>query len=334
MLDDNNLRMKILLLSNQGMVEPFVGNPIMIRYRDSLYNDNRIEEVRMIRCKHPFKVIKELRNDAKQVDLIHIHFGGLYALVTWILLFDINKPKIITFHGTDIHAKAIKTSKSLLEKIRIKINQYSSFISILLYDKCGFVAEEMEKYLPFFIRKICKKKFFIQLLGVDYQLFHLMDKISAQQHLGLKHGKYILFSDVHNTTIKRRDIAQKIVDELPKYDLLLMCGVNSKEVPYYINASEAILLTSDQEGSPNIIREALSLNKPVFSVDVGDASKQLFGLKNSCIIPRNPNDAALIIIENISKEYIDNTRDMRRNILDFCFCSKKVIDIYESLLYM
>ena len=178
------------------------------------------------------------------------------------------------------------------------------------------------------------KKFFIQLLGVDYQLFHLIDKISAQQHLGLKHGKYILFSDVHNTTIKRRDIAQKIVDELPEYNLLLMCGVDSKEVPYYINASEAILLTSDQEGSPNIIREALSLNKPVFSVDVGDASKQLFGLENSCIIPRNPNDAALMITEKMSKKYIDNTRNLQRNILDFCYCSKKVIDMYESTLYI
>lgn len=40
-----------------------------------------------------------------------------------------------------------------------------------------------------------------------------------------------------------------------------MCGVKPDEVPYYINACEFALLTSDEEGSPNIIREVLSLNK-------------------------------------------------------------------------
>lgn len=324
--------MKILLLSNQGMVEPFVGNPIMLRYRDALLNDERIEEVKMLRCKKPFKVRKELRSNAKQVDIIHIHFGGLYALIIWFLLFGINKPKFITFHGTDIHAKAIKTAKSFSEKFRIKLNQYSSFISLLCYTRCGFVAKEMENYIPFFLRKVLNKKKFIQPLGVDYKLFSPTDKIEAQIRLGLKTSKYILFSDVHNNTIKRRDIAKAIVDRLPEYELLIMCRVNPKEVPLYINACDCILLTSDQEGSPNIIREALSLNKPVFSVDVGDAAKQLEGLKNSAIISRNPEKAAETIKHSLLCTYSDNSRETRRAILDFSECTKSVIQIYIDSL--
>lgn len=324
--------MKILLLSNQGMVEPFVGNPIMLRYRDALLNDERIEEVKMLRCKKPFKVRKELRSNAKQVDIIHIHFGGLYALIIWFLLFGINKPKFITFHGTDIHAKAIKTAKSFSEKFRIKLNQYSSFISLLCYTRCGFVAKEMENYIPFFLRKVLNKKKFIQPLGVDYKLFSPTDKIEAQIQLGLKTSKYILFSDVHNNTIKRRDIAKAIVDRLPEYELLIMCRVNPKEVPLYINACDCILLTSDQEGSPNIIREALSLNKPVFSVDVGDAAKQLEGLKNSAIISRNPEKAAETIKHSLLCTYSDNSRETRRAILDFSECTKSVIQIYIDSL--
>lgn len=324
--------MKILLLSNQGMVEPFVGNPIMLRYRDALLNDERIEEVKMLRCKKPFKVRKELRSNAKQVDIIHIHFGGLYALIIWFLLFGINKPKFITLHGTEIHAKAIKTAKSFSEKFRIKLNQYSSFISLLCYTRCGFVAKEMENYIPFFLRKVLNKKKFIQPLGVDYKLFSPTDKIEAQIQLGLKTSKYILFSDVHNNTIKRRDIAKAIVDRLPEYELLIMCRVNPKEVPLYINACDCILLTSDQEGSPNIIREALSLNKPVFSVDVGDAAKQLEGLKNSAIISRNPEKAAETIKHSLLCTYSDNSRETRRAILDFSECTKSVIQIYIDSL--
>lgn len=127
--------MKILLLSNQGMVAPFVGNPIMLRYRDAILSDSSVESVDMLRCKNPFKVRMELRRKAKQADLIHLHFGGMYALIVWFLLIGIDKPKFITFHGTDIHAKAFKTAKSVLTKIKIKLNQYASFLSILCYTK-------------------------------------------------------------------------------------------------------------------------------------------------------------------------------------------------------
>lgn len=321
--------MKILLLSNQGMVAPFVGNPIMPRYRDAILSDGCIESVDMLRCKNPLVVRKELRRKARQADLIHIHFGGVYAFVTWFLMIGINKPKFITFHGTDIHAKAVKTAKSVLTKIKIKLNQYASFFSILCYTRCGFVAEEMENFVPSFLRPVMKEKAFIQPLGVDYKLFRYMDKREAQIYLGLCEGRYILFSDVSNTPIKRRDIAKAIVDHLPGYTLLIMCGVKSEDVPNYVNACDCLLLTSDQEGSPNIIREALSLDKPVFSVDVGDAMKQLEGLRDSAIISRNPEEAAKLIRERLSCTYTDNSRESRRHILDFAECSKDVIELYK-----
>lgn len=323
--------MKVLLLSNQGMVEPFVGNPIMLRMRDALLEDDRIEDVKMLRCHQPFKVASELRALAKSVDVIHVHFGGMYALLTWILLLGIKRPKFITFHGTDIHAKAIKTSRSISEKIRIKFNQYASFVSILCYTRCGFVAKEMEDYVPSFLNSVLKKKSFVQPLGVDYKLFTPMDKTVAQDRLSLEHSNYILFSDVHNTTIKRRDTAQAIIDLIPGYKMLILCGVNPNEVPVYINACDCVLLTSDQEGSPNIIREALSLNRPVFSVDVGDAKKQLQGLQNSYIIPREPENASRIIMEKLSLPYVDNSRETRRELLCFSCCSKFVISLYNDL---
>lgn len=322
--------MKVLLLSNQGMVEPFVGNPIMLRMRDAMLTDSRIDEVKMLRCKEPFSVRKQLREYAKCVDVIHLHFGGLYALIVWILLIGIKRPKYITFHGTDIHAKAVKTAKSRSEKIRIKLNQYASFFCISLYDRCGFVASEMMDYVPSIFRGCLDKKSFIHPLGVSYSLFAPMDKNKAQAALGLSHKHYALFSDVHNTTIKRRDIANAIVDLLPDYELLIMCGVQPNQVPLYINACDFVLLTSDEEGSPNIIREALSLNKSVFSVQVGDAEKQLQGLQNSCIISRNPSEAALMIQENMAKNYIDNSREIRRYSLDMSETNRQIINMYVN----
>lgn len=325
--------MRVLLLSNQGMTDGIVGNPIMLRMRDSLKNDPRIEDVLMLRCKSPIAVRKVLREKAREADVIHIHFGGVYALAVWFLLLGIKRPKLITFHGTDIHAKSIKTAKSKYEIIRIKLNQWASFISVILFDRSGFVAEDMLEYVPKFLKKQIERKGFIQKLGVDYKLFCDEPKDIAQEKLKLdKTYTYALFSDISGTSIKRRDVASEIVNNLGDlYRLNIMCGVNPNMVPTYINASDFILLTSDEEGSPNIIREALSLNKPVFSVDVGDAKKQLDGLNNSAIISREPQQAAETINRVLSIPYTDNTRDTKQCVLDLNIIIKDVIDIYQQL---
>lgn len=325
--------MRVLLLSNQGMEDGIIGNPVMLRMRDALRSDSRIESVLMLRCKQPFSVRRELREKARQADVIHIHFGGLYALAVWLLLLGIHRPKLITFHGTDIHAKSIRTAKSEIEKLRIRLNQWASFISILLFDRSGFVAEDMLEYVPICLNKTINRKGFIQKLGVDYKLFCEEPKGFAEEKLKLdKNYIYGLFSDISGTSIKRRDIASEIVKNLGEnYRLNIMCGVNPNLVPTYINSSDFVLLTSDEEGSPNIIREALSLNKPIFSVDVGDAKKQLEGLDNSAIISRVPQKAAETIKRVLSLPYTDNTRETKQGILDLNLIIKDVIEIYQQL---
>lgn len=325
--------MKVLLLSNQGMTDGIIGNPVMLRMRDALLADERIEQVLMLRCKHPLKVRMELREKARRSDIIHIHFGGLYALVTWFLLIGIHKPKLITFHGTDIHAKTIKTSKSWMTKARIRLNQWASFISIMLFDKVGFVAEDMVDYVPRNLNKQLSKKRFIQKLGVDYNTFVEIDKKEAKARLKLEDKfNYVLFSDISGSSIKRRDIATGIVETLGEpYLLNIMCGLNPKEVPVYINSSDFVLLTSDEEGSPNIIREALSLNKPVFSVDVGDAKTQLAGLNNSAIISREPQKAVETIRRILSVPYTDDTRETKKSVLDLNLITKDIIDLYQLM---
>lgn len=323
--------MRVLLVSNQRQNSHGVGNPIMYRMLKSLRNDRRIEHAEFVPFYNSLSSFSGIRNKAKQFDVIHIHFGGLYALLIWFALIGVKCKKNITFHGTDIHAKAIKSTKGIVKKMKIRMNQYASFISISLFDKCGFVAEEMVEYVPKCLRSQLEKKSFVQPLGVDYEVFKIIDKHEAREHLGLGNYKYVLFSDVSNTNIKRRDIAEQIVETLgEEYKILIMCGVKPDMVPCYINACDFLLLTSDEEGSPNIIRECLALNKPVFSVQVGDAAKQLEGLANSCIVSRNPEEAASIIREYMDKVYIDNTRKTLQNRLDFMRINRAVIDLYNN----
>ena len=325
--------MRILLVSNQIYSDGRVTNPILKRMGDSMARNERVDDVTLMPVNYSFAGMKAIRSAAKQVNIVHIHFGGLYALAIWFFLLGIPCPKIITFHGTDIHAQALKSEKKFLTRLKIKLNQYASFFSIVVFNRVGFVAKEMEEYVPKCLEGCLKKKAFVQALGVDYELFHPMSQIEAREKLHLKSEKYALFSTISNTNIKRQDIAESIIRALgDDYELLVMCGVNPKEVPLYINASDFLLLTSDEEGSPNIIRECLALNKPVFSVNVGDAAIQLSGLTNSSIIEREPGNAAQSINRVLQRPYIDNTREALRERLDFNCLNNSIIDLYERLL--
>lgn len=325
--------MKVLLVSNQRQNEQGVGNPIMYRMRDALAKDKRIDEVLFLPFTNSLSSLVNIRISAKKYDIVHIHFGGVYALAIRIALLGVKAKKIITFHGTDIHAKALKTAKGWKERLKIKLNQKASFLSIRFFDSCGFVAAEMMDYVPKCLSFTIQKKGFIQTLGVNYEVFKPIEREEAIRHLGLDVRKrYVLFSDVSNTSIKRRDIAEDIVSRLGEdYTLLVMCGVKPQEVPYYINASDFLLLTSDEEGSPNIIREALSLNKSVFSVQVGDAAKQLEGLQNSMIISRDSLIASSAIKSILKNPYVDNTRESLRDRLDFGRVNKNVVAKYLNL---
>jgi glycosyltransferase involved in cell wall biosynthesis len=55
-----------------------------------------------------------------------------------------------------------------------------------------------------------------------------------------------------------------------------------------MNASDCLLLTSDFEGSPDVIKEALACNLPIVSVDVGDVKERTEGVAGASIVGRDP----------------------------------------------
>jgi len=59
-------------------------------------------------------------------------------------------------------------------------------------------------------------------------------------------------------------------------------------MPLYFNAADCLILTSDFEGSPTVVKEAMACNLPIVSVDVGDVSKRLTGVFPSCVVSRDP----------------------------------------------
>jgi glycosyltransferase involved in cell wall biosynthesis len=84
-------------------------------------------------------------------------------------------------------------------------------------------------------------------------------------------------------------------------------------MPTYMNAADALLLTSNREGSPNAVKEALACNLPVVSTDVGDVRERLSGVSPSavCTTDDGLTDA---LVDVLAQGARSNGRDIVREV--------------------
>lgn len=112
--------------------------------------------------------------------------------------------------------------------------------------------------------------------GVDTNLFKPLDKAQCKRTLGLDDSKkYILFVSASKMNpIKRYDKFSKVISNLKvsgfNVEELILTGITRKQTPLYFNASDLLLLTSDHEGSPNAVKEAMACNLQIVSTNVGN----------------------------------------------------------------
>lgn len=115
--------------------------------------------------------------------------------------------------------------------------------------------------------------------GVDMDLFFPLDRKEAQERLGLDtENTYILFVAANlDNPIKRYDLFLRTIERLRavsdlRIEPLVMSGVPRDLAAYYFNSASLMLLTSEHEGSPNAVKEAMACNIPVVSTSVGNVS--------------------------------------------------------------
>lgn len=125
--------------------------------------------------------------------------------------------------------------------------------------------------------------------GVDIGLFSPVTRDQAREHLGFPlSGKLVLFGSSPDRSEKNAELARQAVASLndEEIELRYLSGIPHKEVPYHLNAADVMLLTSNWEGSPNVVKEAMACNCPIVSTDVGDV-RGLAGGIGGCFITSN-----------------------------------------------
>lgn len=172
--------------------------------------------------------------------------------------------------------------------------------------------------------------------GIDFNLFEPMPKMEARKLLGLPADKkLVLWAGEYFRPVKRFDIVQKAVallrEGMPEAELVLVSGKPLTEVPAYMNACDVLLLVSDKEGSPMVVKEAMACNLPVVSVPAGDVAEIITGNEGCYLCTQNPRDVAekLEMVLRWGKR-----TDGRSRIghMEVGAISRQIISVYEDVL--
>jgi glycosyltransferase involved in cell wall biosynthesis len=95
---------------------------------------------------------------------------------------------------------------------------------------------------------------------------------------------------------KRLDLAYATYEVLRQRrddtDLRVVTKMPHEAIPNYLNAADVLLLTSDHEGSPVVIKEAMACNLPIVSTNVGDVSEVIGGVEGCFLAEHTAEDLA------------------------------------------
>ena len=275
----------------------------------------------------PLKVLTEfckLRNLIRtfKPHIIHAHYGTVTAFVS---CFASNIPVIITFRGSDLN----KSKGDNL--LRWTLGHLLSQISALKAKKIICVSEELKNKLWWKQKRVA-----VLPTGVDALIFTPRNRNEARLELGWEIDKrFVLFNAGRNPKGKGLDLAQlsivlaeRIIGEI---SFIVLDGTLSpNKVPILMNAADCLLLTSDQEGSPTVIQEAIACNLPVVSVPVGDVKERLSSVIPSAIVKRDPDNIAKALVEILASPRRSNGRDHISEI-SLENITKQIVSVYHEI---
>jgi teichuronic acid biosynthesis glycosyltransferase TuaC len=220
-----------------------------------------------------------------QPALVHAHFGTVTAMLAALAAGQ--RVLAITYRGGDLNWSP-STGPALSLKIRSWVGRLLSQLAALRAGVIICVSEGLRQRLWW-----RRDGAVVLPSGVDTQLFYQESRDAARVRLGWPlRARVVLFNAGQDARNKRLDLAVAAAAAArlcwPDLRLEILRGeVPPEQVPARMNASDCLLVTSDTEGSPSVIQEALACGVPIVSVDVGDAAERLRGVTHARIVERD-----------------------------------------------
>jgi len=243
-------------------------------------------------------------------DLIHAHYGlsGLLANLQRTV------PVVTTLHGSDIHEGG---RNILFSRLSIWLSAYNIF-----------VTEQLQRQAGFHGKKQC-----VIPCGIDTIAIHPMERAEARRLLGWEpDGKYVLFAGAFDNEVKNSPLAKAASSLIPDAHLMEMRGFSREQVNWAMNAANCLLMTSHREGSPQVVKEALTCGTPIVSVDVGDVKEVTKGIAGCYVTTYNAKELADKLNEAIAfKGKTQGPQRITDRGLSNEHIAQRILEIYEKV---
>jgi teichuronic acid biosynthesis glycosyltransferase TuaC len=262
------------------------------------------------------------RRRRTEYDLVHAQMGQA-ALIPWPKRL----PLIITFHGTDLNGLLSSDGRMTMQgRLLVWLGRTAARFA----DAVIIVSNEMRRRLPASI------PLHVLPTGVDLGSLPNLALQEARQQLRLPlDERLVLFVGDPDNPLKGYARAKEAIEALNKRlpaRLILGWGRPHNEIIRLMYACDALVVTSLQEGSPTIVKEALACNLPVVSVTVGDVVERLRGLEVCEIVPdHNTETIAAALERTLRRGGRIKGRDTIAK-LDESVLTEVLIGIYRSVL--
>jgi glycosyltransferase involved in cell wall biosynthesis len=249
----------------------------------------------------------------ERFDLVHAHYG----LAGWVAQLAGADPLIVTFHGTDVrHHLVGPLSRRLAWRVDLVAG-----VSRALFEpedgRPGLPAVPGSAVLP---------------CGPDLRRFEAMPRAQARGELGLDPDRpYLFFPANPNRPEKRHDRAAEIAAAC-EADLLTGGSIDPEQMPLWLNAANAVLVTSDYEGFGMAAVEALACDVPVLSTDVGIAPYALGGIDGCLCAPFDAAAWAAVAQRHLEAEDPRVAGASRAATLSAAGMAERVIVAYRAVL--
>jgi len=201
-------------------------------------------------------------------DLVHANHG----LVAPFALAQPTRPVVVTFWGTDLMGDRTPAHRAI---------RWTSRRAAALADAVILPSPAMRRYVD--------AETTLVPFGVDTDLFRPEPRDVARERLGWPPAeRVVLFPYDPGRTVKDYPRAERVVARVDaesdsSVPLRAVSGVSHDEMPTYLNASDALLVTSRRESGPMVVREALACDLPVVSTDVGFVRETVEGVENAAV---------------------------------------------------
>jgi teichuronic acid biosynthesis glycosyltransferase TuaC len=249
----------------------------------------------------------------ERFDLVHAHYG----LAGWVAQLAGARPLVVTFHGTDVRHHLVG---HLSRRLAWRVDLVAGVSRALFADedgRPGLPPVPASAVLP---------------CGPDLQRFGPQPRAEARKALGLDpDGRFLFFPANPARPEKRHDRAAELAAAC-EADLLTGGSIDPEQMPLWMNAADAVLVTSDYEGFGMAAIEALACDVPVLSTPVGIAPYAVRGI-DGCLA----TDFSVPAWEPVARRHLQD-RDPRVDgaaraaMLSAAAMAERVIEAYRAVL--